>query len=77
MAQSDAVPALAPQEIGAGKAGPGRGHKTGDNGTRFPRGTNSAAYLIARLKRDAPERWADNTSYVCGYFGAVGAACAA
>jgi hypothetical protein len=47
---------LAEREIGieGGKPGPGRGHKTGDNITRFTRGT-SAAYLVARLKRDAPD----------------------
>ena len=47
------IEALGDQEVGRGKAGPGRG-KTGDNITRLERGT-SAAYTIARLKRDRPE----------------------
>jgi hypothetical protein len=42
------------QEIGKGKAGPGRGKKTTDNISRLSHGT-SAAYLVAKLKRDAPE----------------------
>lgn len=44
---------LAKQEIGAGKPGPGRGKKTGDNITRL-RG-DSVSYLASRLKRDHPE----------------------
>jgi hypothetical protein len=48
--------ALGAQEIGRGKPGPGRGHKTGNDITRFHgnRGT-SAAYLTARLARDRPD----------------------
>jgi hypothetical protein len=47
---------LARREIGieGGKPGPGRGHKTGDNITRFKRGTERA-YTLARLRRDHPE----------------------
>jgi hypothetical protein len=45
---------LGKQEIGKGKAGPGRGNKTGDIVTRFRRG-NEASYTVARLRRDAPE----------------------
>jgi hypothetical protein len=37
------------------RAGPGRGHKTVDAGYRLPKGSNSAARIVARLKRDAPE----------------------
>jgi hypothetical protein len=43
------------QEIDLGKAGPGRGKKTGDHSTRFNRGSTSSSYLAARLKRDHPE----------------------
>jgi hypothetical protein len=44
---------LGSQERGVpgGKPGPGRGHKTGDNVTRFKRG-NSSMYTLARLERD-------------------------
>jgi hypothetical protein len=36
-----------------GKAGPGRGKKTGDNSTRFKgKGRTSRAYILARLDRD-------------------------
>lgn len=44
---------LGKREIGVegGKPGPGRGKKTGDNITRFERGT-SRAYILARLDRD-------------------------
>jgi hypothetical protein len=44
-------------------AGPGRGHKTSDDGTGLSRGTNSAAYLVARLKRDKPELDRASESY--------------
>lgn len=37
--------------ISGGKAGPGRGNKTGDDVTRFQRG-NQRVYLLARLARD-------------------------
>jgi hypothetical protein len=40
---------LGKREIGAGKAGPGRGHKTGSNAARFVGG---APYILARLDRD-------------------------
>jgi hypothetical protein len=40
--------------VAAGKAGPGRGKKTGDNVTRFERG-NQASYLSARIARDYPD----------------------
>jgi hypothetical protein len=48
--------ALGQREIGieGGKAGPGRGHKTSDNVTRFQRG-NQRAYILARLHRDRPD----------------------
>ena len=45
------------QEIGKGKAGPGRGNKTGDNVTRFnesKRG-NSKEYQLSVMARDFPE----------------------
>jgi hypothetical protein len=42
------------QEIGLGKAGPGRGNKTVSDGHRFSGGT-APGYLAARLKRDHPE----------------------
>jgi hypothetical protein len=45
---------LAIQKAGKGKAGPGRGHKTGDNVTRLERG-NHADYLTARIARDFPD----------------------
>ncbi len=45
---------LSQPEIGKGKAGPGRGHKTGDVITRFERGT-AADYLTARIARDRPD----------------------
>ena len=54
LAQPDGVKPMPEQEIGKGKAGPGRGKKTGDNMTRLSRGT-SAAYLVAKLKRDHPK----------------------
>lgn len=54
LAQEEGVKPMPEQEIGKGKAGPGRGRKTGDNITRLPRGT-SAAYLVAKLKRDHPK----------------------
>jgi len=50
LAASEEVEPLGP----AVHAGPGRGHKTGDDVTRLGRG-NSAEYLVAKLKRDAPE----------------------
>jgi hypothetical protein len=45
---------LGKREIGVegGKAGPGRGYKTGSDATRFT--GRGAAYLVARLKRDHP-----------------------
>lgn len=50
------VPPLPKQEYGIGKAGPGRGKKTGADGTCFPsRGSNSVDYLAARIKRDHPD----------------------
>jgi hypothetical protein len=49
-----ALPAKAEQAYGKGKAGPGRGQKTGDNITRLSRGT-SAAYRLQILKRDHPD----------------------
>lgn len=50
------APVLPEREIGVegGKAGPGRGKKTGISDTRFQRGWNPE-YLAARIKRDAPE----------------------
>jgi len=52
----DEMVVLGRREIGRGKPGPGRGHKTGDNVTRFPgdRG-NSSKYTLARLNRDRPD----------------------
>jgi len=44
--------------IPGGKAGPGRGHKTGDNITRFERGT-SHDYILARLERDGHSELAE------------------
>ena len=38
-----------------GKAGPGRGKKTGVNNTSLMRGSTNAAYLAARIKRDRPD----------------------
>jgi hypothetical protein len=53
LAQSpDIVPTLSHAE--AGKLG-GRGHKASDKGTGFPRGSNAAATLIAKIKKVAPE----------------------
>jgi hypothetical protein len=51
---------LNPREIGirGGKAGPGRGHKTGDNITRLMRGT-SRDYILARLDRDGETELAE------------------
>jgi hypothetical protein len=49
-----AAPELAAQEVGKGKAGPGRGKKTGADDTRLSRGGNSS-YLAARLRRDHPD----------------------
>jgi hypothetical protein len=49
-----AAPEVVEQEIGKGKAGPGRGKKTADDVSRLSHG-NSATYLAARLKRDHPE----------------------
>jgi hypothetical protein len=49
----ETLPEEKPQEIGKGKAGPGRG-KTGDNITRLPERGTSETYLLRRLKRDAP-----------------------
>jgi hypothetical protein len=44
------------EELGEHGNGPGRGHKRDDNGTSFNnRGSNSADYLLSRLKRDAPD----------------------
>src|SRR4051812_47904294 len=51
LAQDNGVKALA----APARAGPGRGKKTGDDSTRSSRGSTSAAYLVARLKRDAPD----------------------
>lgn len=48
------VEAKPEQKIGKGKAGPGRGHKTGYDITRFERGV-SATYLASRIKRDHPD----------------------
>jgi hypothetical protein len=53
-----AAPELGEPEIGKGKAGPGRGKKTGTDDTRLSRGGNPS-YLAARLKRDHPELAAD------------------
>ncbi len=39
-------------EIGTGKAGPGRGHKTTVVNSRFMIGTTNADYLTARIARD-------------------------
>jgi len=39
--------------VPGGKAGPGRGHKTGSNATRLS--PYSAAYTLARLDRDDPK----------------------
>ena len=46
---------LANQEVGKGKAGPGRGNKTSDIVTRLDDRGNTADYLAARIKRDHPE----------------------
>ena len=46
------IPAAAEQEIGLGKPGPGRGHKTDSDTTRLDRG---ATYALRRLKRDRPD----------------------
>lgn len=59
-AKADAIQAarknpMPPQEIGCGKAGPGRGKKTGDDSTRFGRGSTSSTYLLRRLARVNPE----------------------
>ena len=43
------MPEQPAQEIGKGKAGPGRGNKTADNVYRFG---NSETYLLRRLKRE-------------------------
>jgi hypothetical protein len=56
---SECPPVIPIKVIGVseGKAGPGRGNKTGDNVTCFPveaKG-NSRSYLLGRLARDAPE----------------------
>jgi hypothetical protein len=40
--------------IGEGEPGPGRGNKTGNNITRFDRGTGTE-YTLRRLARDEPE----------------------
>ncbi|AGA33761.1 hypothetical protein TVNIR_2101 [Thioalkalivibrio nitratireducens DSM 14787] len=40
--------------VAEGKAGPGRGNKTGDNVTRLSRG-NDQTYTLRRLARDNPE----------------------
>jgi hypothetical protein len=48
------APELPKQEHGTGKAGPGRGNKTGYIVTRFIRG-NSTEYLTSRIKRDRPD----------------------
>jgi hypothetical protein len=47
---------LGQREIGKGKAGPGRGHKTASDRSRFSGhyGENTA-YLTARLARDRPD----------------------
>ena len=45
---------LPPKVIGEGEPGPGRGNKTGNNITRFDRGTGTE-YTLRRLARDAPE----------------------
>jgi hypothetical protein len=44
---------MPPQEVGRGKAGPGRGKKTGNQITRF-RGTD-ASYLARRIARERPD----------------------
>jgi hypothetical protein len=46
--------ALGKREIGVagGKAGPGRGKKTGGNAARLSRANGSRAYILARLDRD-------------------------
>jgi len=41
------------QEIGKGKPGPGRGHKTPDNVSRLY--GNDPDYLAARIARDRPD----------------------
>lgn len=46
---------LGKQEYGKGKPGPGRGHKTGDNITRFKHRGTDPAYSLARLDRDRPD----------------------
>jgi ribosomal protein L2 len=48
------APEVPIQEIGKGKAGPGRGKKAFDTIKSFSTGT-SADYLAGRLKRDAPD----------------------
>lgn len=52
----DEAVVLGQQEYGVlgGKPGPGRGHKTGSNITRLPRGTGET-YTLARLRRDRPD----------------------
>jgi hypothetical protein len=52
----DEAVVLGKREIGieGGTAGPGRGHKTDSNRTRFKGGTNER-YTLARLRRDRPE----------------------
>jgi hypothetical protein len=51
------IPEMPKREIGVddGKPGPGRGKKTGDDITRFTRGTTGRSYLAARIKRDRPD----------------------
>ena len=53
---SESPPVIPVQVIGIskGKAGPGRGNKTGSDSTRFKRG-ETEAYLLGRLARDAPD----------------------
>ena len=48
---------IAEHEIGVlgGKAGPGRGNKTGDNVTGFSERGNSQSYMLRRIARDFPE----------------------
>lgn len=55
-AVAEAEPAR-PQEVGKGKAGPGRPKKTDEHINRFhkSKGGTSSEYLAARLKRDAPD----------------------
>jgi hypothetical protein len=44
---------LAPRSVGTGEAGPGRGHKTDRESTRFNK--RDSSYLTARIARDNPQ----------------------